>query len=149
MIQRRGQILTRAERRSMERAKEKYVAKLMAGGYDKWIDITHDDHVKDVMSRYEGMAPFQIWRNGCFIVQAYRHPNSWEAIRVMIRWIDARPDHDWALFQRIKNDLFGPERVALEVYPAESDKQDVANMYWLWVLPEGFDCPIEIKRKRI
>lgn len=64
----------------------------------------------------------------------------------MIRWNDARPDHDWAMFQRVKNDIYGPDRVALEVYPSETNKQDVANMYWLWVLPEEYDCPIEIKR---
>lgn len=34
--------------------------------------------------------------------------------------------------------------------PAESSHQGrVANMYWFWLLPEGFECPIEIKRKAI
>ena len=139
-------IETRAERRQLERAKEKYVAKLMKGGYDKWIDIT--EQANEIAAK-KGFSenPYQVWRNGMFVVQAFKTPNEWGAIRLMIRWLDARPDHDWALFQRIKNDLFGPNRIALEVYPDEYHKQDVANMYWLWVLPEGFECPIQIKRK--
>ena len=140
-------LLTRSEKRAMERAKEKHVAKLMASGYDQWIDITAREQTKKIIENFHGEKPVKVWQNGCFIVQAFETPNQWHAIRVMVRWLDARPDHDWALFQRIKNDLFGPERVALEVYPAESNKQDVANMYWFWVLPEGFDCPVEIKRR--
>lgn len=142
-------ILTRAERRQMERAKEKRVSKLMAGGYNEWKDVTDEPHTQAVLARADySELPFKIWMNGMFVVQAFNTPNAWGAIRVMIRWNDCRPDHDWSLFQRIKNELFGPERVALEVFPAESNKQDVANIYWFWVLPEDFECPIEIKRKR-
>lgn len=138
-------ILSRSERRAMERAKEKHIARLMSGGYGPWRDITDDPQTKEIISSV-GYKPLKIWHNGMFLVQAFDTPNAWGAIRLMIRWSDARPDHDWGLFQKIKNDLFGPERVALEVYPAESNKQDVANMYWLWVLPENFHCPIEVKR---
>ncbi len=139
-------ILTRHERRAMERAKEKHVKKLMAGGYDDWRDITDEEHTQETMKKVHH-KPYRVWLNGMFIVQAFHTPNEWGAIRLMIRWNDARADHDWGLFQRIKNDLFGHERVALEVYPAESNKQDVANMYWIWVLPAGFDCPLEVKRR--
>lgn len=143
-----GNILSRSEKRSMERAKEKHIRKLVQGGYGEWRDVTNDDQTKDVVTRMmmQGMTPpYQVWMNGLFVVQAFNTPNEWNAIRLMIRWADARPDHDWSLFQKIKNDLFGPDRVALEVYPAEKNKQDIANMYWLWVLPEGFNCPIETK----
>ncbi|CAB4150036.1 hypothetical protein UFOVP558_63 [uncultured Caudovirales phage] len=146
-----SQILSRSERRAMERAKEKHIKNLVAGGYGEWKDITDSDQTRATIAsmRSQGMTniPVKVWVNGLFVVQAFNDKNSWGAIRLMIRWADARPTHDWSLFQRIKNDLFGPDRVALEVYPAEKNKQDVANMYWLWVLPPGFDCPIETKRK--
>jgi len=141
-------ILTRSEKRQMERAKEKHIRSLMSGGYNEWKDITNDEHTKKVMSQLSN-KPKKVFVNGLFIVQIYDTPNSWGAERVMIRWNDARPDHDWSLFQKIKNDLFGIDRVALEVYPSEFHKQDVANMYWLWVLPKGFDCPIEYKSNKI
>ena len=44
---------------------------------------------------------------------------------------------DWRHFQQIKNELAGPEREAVELYPAESRKIDTSNKWHLWVLPEG------------
>lgn len=48
-------------------------------------------------------------------------------------------------FQRIKNELVGPEHEAVEIYPAESRMVDTSNQYHLWVfsdpafrLPFGF-----------
>ena len=40
--------------------------------------------------------------------------------------------HDWRDFQRIKNEIIGPEAEAVELYPAESRLVDNANQYWLW-----------------
>lgn len=53
--------------------------------------------------------------------------------RMMIVNIDQSAHHDWRDFQRIKNDLFGPEYEAIELYPAESRKVDPSNAYILFV----------------
>lgn len=45
--------------------------------------------------------------------------------------------HDWRELQRVKNEVVGPEREAVEIYPAESRLVDTSNQYHLWVLPEG------------
>ena len=45
---------------------------------------------------------------------------------------DRAPVHDWRHFQRIKNELAGPEWEAVEIYPAESRLVDAANQYHLW-----------------
>jgi hypothetical protein len=45
-------------------------------------------------------------------------------------WRSAR--HDWRDFQRIKNELIGPEAEALEIYPAESRLVDTSNQFHLW-----------------
>lgn len=53
--------------------------------------------------------------------------------------------HDWREFQRIKSELLGPEREAVELYPAESRVIDTSNEFHVWVLgvgdrwPFGFD----------
>ena len=39
-------------------------------------------------------------------------------------------------FQRIKNELVGPECEAVELYPAESRLVDTANQYHLWCFAE-------------
>lgn len=47
--------------------------------------------------------------------------------------------HDWRDFQRIKNELCGEDREAIEIYPAERRLVDESNEYHLWVMPEGID----------
>ncbi|MGL5717993.1 MAG: DUF7694 domain-containing protein [Paraclostridium sp.] len=46
----------------------------------------------------------------------------------------------WSEKQRIKNEIFGKESVAIEVFPKESELVDQVNMYHIWVL-HGFDLP--------
>lgn len=50
-------------------------------------------------------------------------------------------DITWREKQRIKNEIFGPERVAVEVFPAQSELVDDANLYHIWILPEGQRLP--------
>ena len=47
---------------------------------------------------------------------------------------DGAACRDWRDFQRIKNELIGPEAEAVELYPAESRLVDGANQYHLWAL---------------
>jgi hypothetical protein len=49
---------------------------------------------------------------------------------------------DWRHFQAIKNEVAGPEREAIEIFPPESELVDAANEYHLWVLPEGHWSPL-------
>lgn len=44
--------------------------------------------------------------------------------------------------------VVGPERVAVEIYPAESDVMDQANMRHLFVLPEGTPPPFSLRGGR-
>lgn len=53
-------------------------------------------------------------------------------------------DIPWAEKQRIKNEIFGTERTAIEVFPPVSKFVDHANMYHLWVYPEGYEMPFSI-----
>jgi len=55
---------------------------------------------------------------------------------------DKKPLHDWRDLQRIKNELAGEDREALELYPSEERVVDMANQYHLWVLPEGMIVPL-------
>lgn len=56
-------------------------------------------------------------------------------------------DIPWSEKQRIKNELFGTKRVAIEVFPAADRLIDEAGMYHLWVLPEGYRLPFGIHPK--
>lgn len=56
-------------------------------------------------------------------------------IHLSIRRQDREPVRDWRDFQRIKNQLAGPDWEGVEIYPAESRKVDGANQYHLWCFP--------------
>lgn len=60
-------------------------------------------------------------------------PDAPELIYLSIRRQDRQPCRDWRDFQRIKNQLCGPEWTGVEIYPAESVKVDGSNQYHLWV----------------
>lgn len=64
-------------------------------------------------------------------------------IHLSIKRIDKEPIRDWRDFQRIKNELAGPQAEAVEIFPAEARLVDGANQYHLWVFhsyrfPFGF-----------
>ena len=58
-------------------------------------------------------------------------------LHLNIRRRDGGMFKDWRHFQQIKNEIAGPEREAVELYPAESRKVDTSNKWHLWVQPEG------------
>lgn len=53
-------------------------------------------------------------------------------------------DIPWRDKQRIKNELFGKERIAIEFFPKESELIDEAGMYHLWVFPPQTEMPFGI-----
>jgi hypothetical protein len=55
-----------------------------------------------------------------------------------VRRLDREPVHDWRDLQSVKNDVVGPGREAVELYPAEERLVDAANQFHLWVLPVGY-----------
>ena len=53
----------------------------------------------------------------------------------------------WADKQEIKDDLFGKNRLAIEVYPKEDRLVDSSNVYHLWVFDKNFNLPFGIHPK--
>lgn len=68
----------------------------------------------------------------------------WGTIQHAVMRNTDNTDIPWAEKQRIKNELFGKEAVALEVFPAMSELIDAADMYHIWVLPADFKLPFTI-----
>lgn len=90
-----------------------------------------------------------VWVNSRYQVNVYRvEQSSWpELVWLSIKRRDKLPPgpERWRDFQRIKNELVGPENEAVEIYPAESRLVDTSNQFHLWVftdpavrLPFGF-----------
>ena len=91
----------------------------------------------------KGMKCFYV--NNFVSVQVCPVQTDWGKVqRLGIRRHDEKPNLTWKEKQRIKNELFGDELIALEVFPKQSELIDQANMIWLWVLPADFDLPLSI-----
>ena len=96
---------------------------------------------------YNEMKADEIWINDLYQVNIHRNtPNHNLGKEHVIDHLSIKlrtkaPIHDWRDLQEIKNLLCGPEREALEVYPAESRLVDTANQYHLWILPENMFAP--------
>lgn len=50
----------------------------------------------------------------------------------------------WNEKMMIKNELFGEDRFAIEVYPKQEKLVDVADVYHLWVFGKKYDMPFGI-----
>ena len=57
-------------------------------------------------------------------------------------------DVPWAVKQEIKNELFGEDRIAIEVFPAVKNLVDVCDVYHLWLLPKEMKLPFGIHPTR-
>ena len=87
------------------------------------------------------------YTNGEYAVMVRTVQTPWGAVEhACIRNTD-NTDIPWREKQKIKNDLFGRERVAVEIFPAESELVDDANMYHLWILPDGFKLPFGLPKE--
>lgn len=56
---------------------------------------------------------------------------------LMVGRHDCKPDMPWTDLQRIKNELIGEEREAVEVFPKVSELIDQANARHIWIIPEN------------
>jgi len=66
-------------------------------------------------------------------------------IHLSIRTLNREPVRDWRHFQRIKDELVGRDREAIELYPRSGRVVDEANQYHLWCLPAGIELQLGFK----
>jgi len=88
---------------------------------------------EDMLNDYHSRCRFFV--NDLYQVQAQEYAPG--CLHLNIRRRDGGMFKDWRHFQQIKNEIAGPEREAVELYPAESRKVDTSNKWHLWVQPEG------------
>jgi hypothetical protein len=85
-------------------------------------------------------AESETWVNDLYQVRVKRFPigvgegRELEMVWLNIRRRDGRAiQRDWRHFQRIKNEIVGPECEGFELYPADSRMVDTTNKYHLYV----------------
>lgn len=83
----------------------------------------------------------ECWASVQYTVLAYREtrvgdgwpPMDW----LSIRRDDREPVRDWRHMQAIKDQLCGPDREGVELYPSDARLVDTANQFHIWVLREA------------
>ena len=127
--------------REQRRASKSNGRKMMKGGWSPFEDWT--ERAKGLASQPRGLIRF--WKNNIYTVQHFKKETGWGVIdHLMCRRNDESAVHSWQELQRIKNEVMGEHRTAVEVYPSIEKLMDDANIYHLWVLPENFSLPFSL-----
>ena len=109
---------------------------------DPWEWDDRSDNAQRAPNQHSWGRCTGVWVSPLYVVLVYTRETAWgEVTHLAIRRCDEKPEIPWRDMQRIKSELVGPERLGFEVFPPESAVMDQANMYHLWVLPEGFVVP--------
>lgn len=109
--------------------------------------MSRDEHQSNDDSPMTGMKiPSGVETHGDYhVVDRGDHETSWGRFtHIEIHRIDDSPTHNWYDLFQLKNELFGEDRAALEVYPPAERLVDDTNSYHLWVLEEDADLPFGI-----
>ena len=85
----------------------------------------------------------RFFHNTHYYVMCFEQKTEWGTVdHLMVADHKGRKINDhWQFLQRVKNEIMGKERLAIEVYPPSSELVNQVNAYHLWVLPEGFKLP--------
>lgn len=113
------------------------------GRWPKWLWHDIDNRGRSVGWPAEARRAAE---NGVFsVMMRETDAGAWGPVtHAWIKTVSEAPDITWAEKQRIKDELFGRERVAIEVYPPRSELVDQANLFHLWVFPAGFALPFSL-----
>jgi len=126
-----------------------------------WRTLAEDHEISKTRAKklLRDMKDDEIWTNNIYQVNVRRRTGqgyfdgsnevyngfpkeNGEVVWLSIKRLDKDTIHDWRDLQQIKNEVVGEEAEAIEIYPAESRKMDVANQYHLFAfttqIPIGF-----------
>jgi len=80
------------------------------------------------------------WRNAFYLVMRKElEPERGldGAVRLSMRREDGKAIREWKHIQRVKNEIVGPEREAVEIFPPQSMVTDMSHEHHLFVVPVG------------
>lgn len=136
--------LNRATRRANVLA---FKAQVKAGTWGEWEDqpFTHEEIAK---AGFDLTGLKRVTMNDRYSVQFYEHMTGWGLVtQMVIRRHDEGKGVPWAHKQRIKDELVGSDRTAIEVFPSAEKLVDDANLFHLWVLPKDLILPFGLHLK--
>lgn len=108
--------------------------------YSSWTKFVYDDIATNSYIKRTNNKNSEIYTNKSHMVivepMDNRGINGW--VNLSIKRHDRKAECDWRIFQRIKNDLVGEKREAVQLFPSMDRVLDTANQYFLWVAPKDY-----------
>lgn len=116
---------SREQRRQLERDNQGYPDALMLVPRYNWAHMARDKQI-------------EVWRSRHFLMQVFQEPDGVVRLTVCRTRVDGNDwmvDISWGDLQRLKRECGRGHLDAVEVFPADIDIVNVANLRHLWVLP--------------
>lgn len=137
--------MKRKNRAMSERAQMKRLAKKPFGPWEaRETPVDHPMRPKFASTGKEFWRP-KSFLNNRYAVQFSDVRTDWGVVvHLWIRRHDGTMPRSWSDLQRIKDELVGEDRVAVEVFPDAIRLVDSADMAHLWVLPKDFVLPFTL-----
>ena len=117
--------------RQMMRASKKIGRRMMKLPENEFEKISYAEMARTRVDKLPDIA----WKNNHYTVQLYRC----ERVilgklmdKVMIRRNDGEPIREWRVLQKIKDQIIGEDKMAIQVFPPKEELVDVANLYWIF-----------------
>lgn len=104
--------------------------------WSKWEDRSH----VLIAHRNKSIQAAYVSKQASVQVSVFQHPEFKKITHLWVRRHDDKP-MGWTQLQRIKNEIVGYDKMAIQVFPKTKNVVDQANMYHLWVF-DSFDFGI-------
>ena len=130
----------------MSKVRPRTILKALARTWGEWKENAVTDEMKDKFPQLRHC--YSIRSNNRYECQLFACNSPIGGIMQMnvIRHGDIEAI-SWDELQRIKHELFGPESVAIEVYPAmEHEWRTHLSLRVLWILPSGYVLPVGLEK---
>jgi hypothetical protein len=106
------------------------------------VKAKHEQAMEQARVTFPGVAvdqlrtPAEVWGSSQYTVTVhYLDDNRDGFVEVGIHNYHRTTHVPWRHIQQIKNEVFGPDREAVQLFPAEDRLLDSANEYWIYVYP--------------
>ena len=117
---------------------QRYLNELMAKENNKWPVVLRPVPESEwPIRRPYGIV--EVWRSREFLVQVFAEIGGIERLticRTMLSGDSWKDNISWDELQEVKRQCGRGNKDAVEIYPADKDIVNVANMRHLWVLPD-------------
>jgi len=127
--------------------KEKLLRRMSVAQKEPWTPF-EKAHAPRGLESFQGVEFYLNSRYQVNVTKFMIDPPFGRCFHLSIKTRDKAPYHDWRDFQRIKNELVGPEYEAVELYPAESRLMDTSNQYHIWCFLD-FKFPFGYKKREV